>query len=86
MPLVSVLYGPLFARTNGYLLHTRSQNGIFLGVVTVDVKLEGLHQMFADEATAFDGYIFAVDRNNRFLSYPDKSSARNRIQANDPQT
>lgn len=52
------------------------RNDVFSGVVTVDVKLEGLHAMFKEEATEFSGYIFAVDRNNRFVSYPDKALAR----------
>ena len=32
-----------------------SEDGILLGVVTVDVKLEGLHQMFAEEAPGIQG-------------------------------
>ena len=62
------------------------KNGIFSGVVTVDVKLEGLYETFAKEAKAFSGYIFAVDRNNRFLSYPNKDLAKVNSQENNPQT
>lgn len=44
--------------------------GHFAGVATVDVKLEGLDSYFREVATAVGGYIFALDRNNKFLSYP----------------
>ncbi|MGJ8641464.1 MAG: ATP-binding protein [Opitutaceae bacterium] len=52
------------------------RNGVHSGVVTVDVKLEGLHAMFEEEAIELSGYIFAVDRNNRFISYPNKAAVR----------
>ena len=41
-----------------------------VGVATVDVKLAGLQQFFASRAEKLGGYAFAVDRNNKFLSYP----------------
>ncbi|RED49056.1 ATP-binding protein [Aestuariispira insulae] len=41
-----------------------------VGVATVDVKLAGLQQFFATRAEKLGGYAFAVDRNNKFLSYP----------------
>ncbi len=63
-----------------------TRDGELRGVITVDVKLEGLHQLFAREAEVFNGYIFAVDRNNRFLSFPDKNLARIHSQADKPQT
>jgi len=61
-------------------------NSEFSGVVTVDVKLERLYDMFAKEAEEFSGYIFAVDRNNRFLSYPQKEKAKIFSQKDNPQT
>ena len=63
-----------------------AKDGELLGVVTVDVKLEGLYQLFKEEGQALNGYIFAVDRNNRFLSFPDKKLARIQSQEANPQT
>jgi len=45
----------------------------FKGVSTVDLKLNNLKNFFDKEAAALNGYIFAVDRNNKFLSFPDQS-------------
>ncbi len=50
--------------------------GEFAGVATVDVKLSGLEAFFRREAAASGGYIFAVDRGNRFLTYPDPKAAQ----------
>ena len=48
-------------------MHQRDE---LVGVATVDVKLAGLQQFFASRAEKLGGYAFAVDRNNKFLSYP----------------
>ena len=48
----------------------------FFGVATVDLKLTGLDEFFKDKLSGVNGYIFAVDRNNKLLSYPDKISAK----------
>ncbi len=48
-------------------------NTIFRGVSTIDLKLSGIKNFFNREAAVLKGYIFAVDRNNRFLSFPDDS-------------
>ena len=48
----------------------------FFGVATVDLKLAGLDEFFKEKLSGVNGYIFAVDRNNKLLSYPDKSSAK----------
>lgn len=45
----------------------------FYGVSTVDLKLEGLHDLLEKVSESFGGYAFAVDRNGTFLSYPDES-------------
>ncbi|WP_022942485.1 bifunctional diguanylate cyclase/phosphodiesterase [Psychromonas hadalis] len=42
-----------------------------IGVATIDLKLEGLQQLLKKVTHAFGGYAFAIDRNGRFLSYPD---------------
>ncbi|MBI2424768.1 MAG: PAS domain-containing protein [Candidatus Hydrogenedentes bacterium] len=43
-----------------------------LGAATVDVKLDGIDEIFAKAAQTLGGYIFAVDRENRFISFPIK--------------
>ncbi len=49
------------------------QNNKFTGVSTVDLKLNDLNTFLNKEAESIKGYIFAVDRNNKFLSFPDLS-------------
>jgi PAS domain S-box-containing protein len=44
----------------------------FVGVTTIDLKLEGLRGFFEEEARLTNGYIFAVDRNNKFLTFPEE--------------
>ena len=44
----------------------------FYGVSTVDLKLEGLQAFLEDVSRSFGGYAFAVDRNGKFLSFPDE--------------
>ncbi len=51
------------------------KDGAFLGVATIDLKLEGLHAFFQRAAARTGGYAFAVDRNNKFLSFPDEKPA-----------
>jgi len=50
----------------------------FIGVVTVDLKLEGMEAFFEGEATKVGGYAFAVDRNGTLLSFPDVPLTQNR--------
>jgi len=42
----------------------------FIGVATVDLKLEWLRALFSSAGSKMNGYVFAVDRNNTFISYP----------------
>ncbi|MCP4673448.1 MAG: PAS domain S-box protein, partial [Desulfobacula sp.] len=49
------------------------KNNQFKGVSTVDLKLNDLRNSLGKAAAALNGYIFAVDRNNKFLSFPDQS-------------
>jgi class 3 adenylate cyclase len=52
------------------------ERGAFTGAVTVDLKLEGL-QAFADamvEQTG--GYLFIVDRTNKFITFPKPEQVR----------
>ncbi len=47
------------------------EKGQFWGAGTIDLKLNHLQTFLHREAAALNGYIFAVDRNNTFLSFPD---------------
>ncbi|MDQ8199474.1 ATP-binding protein [Pelagicoccus enzymogenes] len=47
------------------------RNGQFAGVATVDLRLDGISEFMAEQAEHVDGYAFAVDRNNRLISFPD---------------
>ncbi len=46
------------------------------GVATIDIKLSGLTRLIKETTASIDGYAFIVDRNNKFLSYPDLSKAK----------
>jgi diguanylate cyclase (GGDEF)-like protein len=52
------------------------RHGRFAGVVTVDLKLAGLEAFFDAQAKKISGYAFAVDRNGKFLSFPDVNLTR----------
>ncbi|NRA82467.1 MAG: EAL domain-containing protein [Gammaproteobacteria bacterium] len=43
----------------------------FVGSATVDIKLQKLQSFLQKGSAKLGGYAFAVDRNNKFLSYPD---------------
>jgi chemotaxis protein histidine kinase CheA len=43
----------------------------FTGEVTIDVKLEGLGAMASAWRKKTGGYVFILDRNNKFLTFPD---------------
>ena len=47
-----------------------------LGAATVDLKLSGLRTILARTAETFEGYAFAVDRNNKLLSFPVEEYAK----------
>ncbi len=40
------------------------------GVATIDLKLSKLAELLESEAKSINGYIFAVDRNNKLLTFP----------------
>ncbi len=52
------------------------ENNQFSGVSTIDLKLNDLKTFLDKEAVAINGYIFAVDRNNKFLSFPNLVSVK----------
>lgn len=44
----------------------------FIGVATIDLRLEGVRDFFEKASLVTGGYAFAVDRNNKFISYPNE--------------
>ncbi|MBF0196141.1 MAG: response regulator [Planctomycetes bacterium] len=52
------------------------EKGVFAGCSTIDIQLEGLDAIASQEAIKGGGYIFVTDRNNKFLSFPDKSISK----------
>jgi two-component system, NtrC family, sensor kinase len=50
--------------------------GRFSGAVTIDLKLEGLQEFVARWQQKTGGYLFILDRNDRFLTFPEPSQAR----------
>ncbi len=48
----------------------------FHGVVTVDLKLTGLALFMEEQARALGGYAFALDRNHKLLSFPQRQLGR----------
>ncbi len=48
----------------------------FLGVSTIDLKLEGLHAFMERIRKKTGGYVFLLDRNNRFLTFPEPERVR----------
>ncbi len=52
----------------------------FYGVATVDLKLEGLNELMEEAAKQFGGYAFLLDREGRFITYPDMELVRQRSQ------
>ncbi|CAM2006005.1 PDC sensor domain-containing protein [Acanthopleuribacter pedis] len=55
-------------------LHDADQQ--FIGVATVDLKLEGLQAMAHTWAEKTGGYLFLLDRNNRFITFPRPELAK----------
>ncbi|WP_455756152.1 EAL domain-containing protein [Sulfurimonas sp.] len=43
----------------------------FFGVSTVDIMLDGLHGFLEENMKSLGGYGFLLDRNNKFITYPD---------------
>ncbi|MEZ9596221.1 cache domain-containing protein [Shewanella sp. 10N.261.52.F9] len=49
----------------------------FIGVSTVDIALSSLDDFFSTAVANTGGYVFALDQQNRLLSYPDNESNDN---------
>lgn len=43
----------------------------YIGASTIDMKLEGLHEFFISQAENIGGYVFLIDQNNKFITFPD---------------
>ncbi|ARU54967.1 Cache and PAS/PAC sensor-containing signal transduction diguanylate cyclase/phosphodiesterase [Oleiphilus messinensis] len=63
--------------------NSQSVTSQFIGAATLDLKLQGLKEFFDERAREFGGYIFAVDRNNKLLSFPDTTVATLRTQTSE---
>ncbi|MET1253764.1 EAL domain-containing protein [Aliikangiella maris] len=48
----------------------------FYGAATIDIKLSGLKSIIQQTTQSMQGYAFVVDRNNKFLTYPDIAKAK----------
>ncbi len=46
--------------------------GAFLGVQTVDLRLEGLRAFLEQASRTHQGYAFVLDRNGTFVTFPDE--------------
>jgi diguanylate cyclase (GGDEF)-like protein len=51
-------------------------NNQYIGATTIDLTLNGLHDLLENSTRRFNGYAFAVDRNGHLLSFPDEKIAR----------
>ena len=51
-------------------------NDEFKGVVTVDLRLGGLSEFMQAQTRLIGGYAFALDRNDRLLSFPSSNERR----------
>ncbi len=46
------------------------KNEQYIGATTIDMKLEGLNTFFKQQSEKLGGYVFLVDQNNKFISFP----------------
>jgi signal transduction histidine kinase/DNA-binding response OmpR family regulator len=49
-------------------------DGKFMGVSTIDLKLEGVGELMAAAMEGSGGYAFVLDRNNKFIYHPDEKN------------
>ncbi len=62
------------------------KNGEFYGAATLDLTLDGMDKLLAEESAKFGGYAYVVDRNGTFISYPDESISKKHSQTDDGKT
>jgi len=58
-------YQPMVTCTVGIF-----QKGTFWGNATIDLKLEGLQEMTQKLQSQIGGYVFILDRDNKFITFP----------------
>ncbi len=58
------------------------EGGEFTGTVTIDLKLEGLADFAKAWGKRIQGYVFILDRNNRFITFPQAGKVR-QVQTDD---
>ena len=46
------------------------KNGEYIGATTIDMNLKGLNTFFQQQSKKLGGYVFLVDQNNKFISFP----------------
>lgn len=51
-------------------------DGEFAGVSTIDLRLEGVNALLQEKFRNRPGYAFVVDRNNKFIAFPDLTMVR----------
>ena len=56
---------------------TFDNNNQFSGVATIDLKLEGLQDWITSWQDKTGGYAFIVDRNNKFITFPEPDLVKN---------
>ena len=49
------------------------KNNLYIGATTIDMKLDGIQDFLSKKSSATGGYVFLVDQNNKFISFPDSS-------------
>ena len=54
----------------------RDRQGRFIGVATVDLKLEGMHELVASWSERTGGYLFIADRTNKMITFPRPELAK----------
>ena len=54
----------------------RDRSDRFIGVTTIDLKLEGIREFLTRQSQKSGGYIFLTDRNGKFISFPRPELAR----------
>jgi len=49
------------------------KNNAYIGAATIDMKLTGLQEFFREQSAAIGGYVYLVDQNNKFITFPETS-------------
>jgi diguanylate cyclase (GGDEF)-like protein len=49
----------------------------FTGAASIDMKLEGLHKLLKKQSDDIGGYVFLIDQNNKFITFPETQYIKN---------